>query len=253
MLKTVARLGAPLLIVVAMAAPALAHVTVQPNEAVLGSFSRFVVRVPNEKPDEATTKIEVQLPPLAFVSFEPKEGWERKETTGEFEEPIEAFGEELTEGITKVVCSGGRIEPGEFLEFGFSAKMPDEETGLTFAALQTYEGGEVVEWTGAPDSESPAATVQVYDIGAQEGEGQLGVLARLASDEDADPGDEGGTDAPAGEGGEADEDADAETAASQTDEEGDDMLPTLLSGAALFVALIALVLALRKRDVPRSE
>lgn len=245
MLKKAARLGASLLIVVAMAAPAVAHVTVQPNEAVLGSFSRFVVRVPNEEPDAGTIKIEVQLPPLAFVSFEPKEGWQRKETTGEFDQPIEAFGEKLTEGVTKVVWSGGRIGPGEFLEFGFSAKMPDAEETLTFRALQTYEGGEVVEWTGAPDSEAPAAQVAVYDIGAEEGEGQLGVLARLAAAQDTtEPAPEetstetGDTDTPSEDG--------ADLASDTQDDDEDSMLPTFLSGAALLAALAALLMTLKR-------
>ena len=243
MLKNAARLGASLLIVIAMAAPAVAHVTVQPNEAVLGSFSRFVVRVPNEKPDAGTIKIEVQLPPLAFVSFEPKEGWERKETTGKFAEPIDAFGEELTEGVTKVVWSGGRIGPGEFLEFGFSAKMPDAEETLTFKAFQTYEGGEVVKWTGAPDSESPAAQVAVYDIGAEEGEGQLGVLARLAADDaPAEPDAEETTET---ETDPADEVDDVATDDADDDDE-DSMLPTALSGAALVAALAALFMSMRK-------
>ena len=246
MLKNTARLGASLLIVIAMAAPALAHVTVQPNEAVLGSFSRFVVRVPNEKPDEGTTKVEVQLPPLAFVSFEPKDGWDRKETTGEFEEPIEAFGEELTEGVTKVVWSGGLIAPGEFLEFGFSAKMPDAEEELVFKALQTYEGGEVVMWTGAADSEHPAAQVTVYDIGAQEGEGQLGVLSRLAaSEDDAEPAPEETEAGEAGSGAETD-DTDTDLASDETDG-SDNMMPTVLSGFALVAALAALLMSMKRR------
>jgi periplasmic copper chaperone A len=51
--------------------------TVQPDEAVVGSFSRFVVRVPNERDDATTTAVQVELPPLAFVSFQDSPGWER--------------------------------------------------------------------------------------------------------------------------------------------------------------------------------
>ena len=40
---------------------AFAHVTVQPQEAVQGSFSRFVVRAPNERPDASTIKVEIQF------------------------------------------------------------------------------------------------------------------------------------------------------------------------------------------------
>src|SRR5688500_13570725 len=166
--------------VLVLSAPALAHVTVQPNEGVVGAFARFVVRVPNERDDASTTKVTVEFPPLAFVSFEPKDGWKRSTETVESDEPIDVFGEEVTEGTGSVTWSGGEIGVGEFDEFGFSARMPDGEETLTFNAIQTYSSGEVVEWTGAPDSETPAAQVNVYDIGAEEGEGEIAVLAQLA-------------------------------------------------------------------------
>ena len=210
-------------LVVVVASPAAAHVTVQPNEAVVGTFSRFVVRVPNEKPDADTTKIVVKLPPLAFVSFEPKDGWKRKTKMVELEEPIEAFGQEITESVGRVTWSGGRIGPGEFLEFGFSARMPEGEETLEFRALQTYSDGEVVKWTGAPDSETPAATLATYDLGLDEGQGELGALAELRA---------GTADAPMDDDNDDDEGLETET---------------LLSGLALLVALIALVLALRRR------
>jgi uncharacterized protein YcnI len=211
--------------VVVFATPALAHVTVQPNEAIVGSFSRFVVRVPNERDDASTTKVTLELPPLAFVSFEPKDGWKRTQETVEFDEPLEVFGEEVTEGVGEVTWSGGEVAPGEFQEFGFSARMPDGEETLTFNAIQTYSSGEVVEWTGAPDSETPAAQLNVFDIGAEEGEGQLAVLARVAADE----------------GGETEAADDAE------EDEGSDSLGLILGGVGIALGLIAIVMASRGR------
>jgi len=219
--------------VLVLAAPALAHVTVQPNEAVVGAFSRFVVRVPNERDDAGTTKVTVQLPPLAFVSFEPKEGWKRTTKTIEFDEPIEVFGEEITEGVGSVTWSGGGIGPGEFDEFGFSARMPDAETALTFEAVQTYSSGEVVEWTGAPESEEPAALVNVYDIGAGESEGQLAVLARLNE---------------AAAAGTEDTGAEAEAA---DDGDTSDSLGLVVAGVALLLSVVALAMAATKR--PRAS
>ena len=218
----IAALGAAGVLV--LAAPALAHVTVQPNEALVGAFSRFVVRVPNERDDAGTTKVTVELPPLAFVSFEPKDGWKRTTETVEFDEPVEAFGEEITEGVGSVTWSGGEIGPGEFDEFGFSARMPDGETELTFNAIQTYSNGEVVEWTGAPDSDEPAALVNVYDIGAEEGQGEIAVLARLNE--------------AAGDDGAADDDED----------EGSDSLGLILGGLAILLSVGALVMAAPKRN-----
>lgn len=214
----------------AVAAPALAHVTVQPNEAVIGEFSRSVVRVPNERDDAGTTKVKVELPPLAFVSFEPKDGWKRTVEMVEFDEPIEVFGEEITEGVGSVTWSGGKIGAGEFDEFGFSARMPDGETTLTFNAIQTYSSGEVVEWTGAPDSEEPAAQVEVYDIGAGEGEGQLAVLARL---------NEAAGEAAGGPATEGDEEDDKE--------ESSGSLGVLLGGLGVALGFIAILFSAPRR------
>lgn len=177
------------LALLAIATPALAHVTVQPNEAVTGSFARFVVRVPNERDDAATTKIEVQLPEsLVFVSFQPKPGWTRTSETRERSEPVEVFGEEVTEYVATVTWEGGRIEPGEFEEFGFSARMPEEPTTLEFPAIQTYSSGEEVRWIGPEDSEEPAGRVATYSLGqGEDAPGQLELLSELAGDEQAAP------------------------------------------------------------------
>ncbi|MGH2752986.1 MAG: YcnI family protein [Actinomycetota bacterium] len=158
--------------------PAGAHVTVQPNEAIAESFAKFVVRVPNERDDASTTKIEVGLPPLAFTSFQDVPGWEREEEKVEFDEPLEAFGSEITEGVGTVTWTGGEIAPGEFAEFPFSAAMPAGEEELVFDAIQTYDSGEVVEWVGEEDSDEPAARVSTVAFGgfAAEGAGELGVL-----------------------------------------------------------------------------
>ena len=46
----------------ALAATASAHVTLQPEEAPAGGFTRLDVRVPNERDDAGTTKVEVRVP-----------------------------------------------------------------------------------------------------------------------------------------------------------------------------------------------
>ena len=210
-----------------MAAPAAAHVTVQPNEAVAGSFSRFVVRVPNERDDASTTKVVVHFPPLAFVSFEDAPGWERKEKKGKFDEPLVVFDSEITEGIQTVTWSGGEVEPGEFTEFGFSARMPDEAETLTFEAIQTYSSGEVVEWAGAPDSDEPAPQLHSISLPVEEGQGQLSVLADLANDAGGDP------------------EVTVEGSAGEPEDE-DSNLGTILGGIGIALGAIALIVSLRK-------
>ena len=217
------------------AGTALAHVTIQPSEAVAGSFSCFVVRVPNEREDASTVKVEVKLPALAFVSFEDAIGWDRKEKAGEFDEPLEAFGQEITEGVLSVTWSGGEVQPGEFAEFGFSARMPDGDEDLVFEAVQTYSSGEVVEWAGAEDSEEPAPHLHAIPLPVEEGQGELAALAEIANRLDELEANSG-TAAPAPE--------------SDAEEEDSDNMGTMLGIAGIALGLIALVVALRK---PRSS
>lgn len=141
---------------------ASAHVTVNPSEVPADSFSRFAVRVPTERADADTTRIELQLPEdLAFVSFQPKPGWKRTETMVKLAKPItNDEGETVTERIGTVTWEGGNIAPGEFDEFGMSAKVPDTAgQTLVFPAVQTYSNGEVVHWIGDADADTPAPRV----------------------------------------------------------------------------------------------
>ncbi len=144
-----------------LAVPAAsAHVTVNPNEVPVDSFSRFAIRVPTERPTADTTKVVLSLPKgLFFVSFQPKPGWKRTVTMEKLDPPVELFGETQTERVATVTWEGGKIAPGEFDEFGMSAKVPAEQTTLVFPAVQTYSNGEVVRWIGAPDADEPAPRV----------------------------------------------------------------------------------------------
>ena len=145
-----------------LAVPAAsAHVTVNPNEVPADSFSRFAIRVPNETANTDTTKISVELPEtLAFVSFQPKPGWKRTVTMVKLDKPVtNDEGETVTERAGTVTWEGGKIAPGEFDEFGLSAKVPAEQTTLVFPAVQTYSNGDVVRWIGPPDADEPAPRV----------------------------------------------------------------------------------------------
>jgi periplasmic copper chaperone A len=145
-----------------VAAPAAwAHVTVNPNTAAAGSFARFDLRVPNEEANADTTRITVQLPEgLNFTSFQPKAGWTRTVTKVKLAKPVQSDDGPVTERIATVTWSGGKIAPGEFDEFGFTAQVPDKEgEELVFPAVQTYSDGHVVRWIGSEDADEPAPHV----------------------------------------------------------------------------------------------
>jgi len=112
-------------------AAAQAHVTLQPNTAQAGGYTRLDVRVPNERDDAGTTKVDVQLPPgFISASYEPVPGWDVKVAMGKADEPIDAGeGLESDTQVSRITWTGdgkqGKIGPGEFQDFGLSLKMPD--------------------------------------------------------------------------------------------------------------------------------
>ncbi len=138
--------AAVLVATLAVASAASAHVTLQPSEAPAGDFTRLDVRVPNERDNAGTTKVEVEFPPgFVFVSTEPVPGWTAKITKRKLDKPMEVVGEQQSEEVNTITWTGdgktGIVKPGEFQDFGLSVATPDKPgTKLTFKALQTYAG-----------------------------------------------------------------------------------------------------------------
>jgi uncharacterized protein YcnI len=153
----------------AVATAAVAHVTVNPRSVNTGSFARFDVRVPNERPDAGTVKVELQFPEdvvLRSVSVQPHTGWTHTIQRRTLDTPVETEGGQTVTEVVSLITweaeSGVQIAPGEFEEFGLSVgPMPEAPTTLTFKAIQTYSSGEVVRWIDAPDAELPAPQVNV--------------------------------------------------------------------------------------------
>ena len=185
-------LAAAMAVALALVPAAGAHVTLQPPEAPAGGFTRLDVRVPTERDNASTTKVEVQFPPgFLSVSSEPVPGWNAELTMRKLDKPVEQFGEQVTEEVDTITFSGGEIGPGEFQDFGLSVAVPEGKAGsmLTFKAVQTYSNGEVVRWIGPPDSEEPAPQVELT---AAEGEEAASAPAQQqqapAASEDDDEG-----------------------------------------------------------------
>jgi uncharacterized protein len=154
------------IVVAALAVPAAAdaHVTLQPNTAPAGGFTRLNVRVPNERDDANTTKVVLQLPDgFAEASFEPNPGWTVDVKKAKLAKPIQTDDGEVTEGVKQITWSSKQgIPPGAFMDFGLSVQVPGKAGDtLTFKALQTYSNGEIVRWIGPEGSDNPAPTVMV--------------------------------------------------------------------------------------------
>ena len=178
------------------ATAAQAHVTLQPKQAPAGGFARLDVRVPNEDDAKATTKVVVQMPPgFAEASYEPVPGWRVAVAKRKLATPVKTDeGDTLTEEVDRLTftATGKGIAPGQFQDFGLSVGLPDKPAGtkLTFKALQTYAGGNVVRWIGAPDSEHPAP--QVTLVAGDQPAAAAAPATAAASDEKDDDGDGNG-------------------------------------------------------------
>ncbi|GGO49333.1 membrane protein [Streptomyces daqingensis] len=176
--------------VVLCAGPALAHVSVDPEEAEQGGYSVVNFKVPNERDDAATTKVEVNLPadqPLASVMPQPVPGWDVKVTKSELDKPIEMHGEKIDEAVTKITWTGGKIGKGEFQQFPVSmGELPKDADQIVFKALQTYEDDEVVRWIeepkeGEPEPENPAPVLKLAPAAASGSDAKNGASAEKTS------------------------------------------------------------------------
>jgi uncharacterized protein len=172
--------------VLVLSGPAFAHVSVQPEgEAAKGGYATVNFKVPNERDNASTTKLEVSFPtdhPLASVMPEPVAGWTAKVTTSKLDKPLEMHGESISEAVTKVTwtATGKGIEPGFFQKFPLSiGALPEDADELVFKAVQTYSNKEVVRWIeeqqeGAEEPENPAP---VLALSAASEEGHHGASA----------------------------------------------------------------------------
>jgi uncharacterized protein YcnI len=153
------------LIAVALGLPvsaALAHVEVEPAEAVVDEQQEFRLRVPTEG-DVATQGVEVTFPDSVVVaSFGgPPPGWSLQ------------IVEEANGRISGAIYRGGEIPPGQHADFTLLA-TPNELGTTVWRVEQIFANGSTKLWTGPPDqpgaipveqagAPGPAAAVEVVE------------------------------------------------------------------------------------------
>jgi uncharacterized protein YcnI len=137
-LVVVAALG---LVIVAQAG---AHAELTPKSVPAGSVSTFTLSVEGEK-SAPTVKVAMRLP-SGMANLKPADvsGWQVKL------------------GGRVITWTGGRIAQGKTGEFPIAGQFPRTPgKTLKFPVVQTYRGGEVVRWIGAPSSAEPAPTIRL--------------------------------------------------------------------------------------------
>lgn len=138
-------LGAAVASLMALAAPAWAHVEINPGQAAAGSRVRLGFEVPHGCGESATVKLSVELPAGVTDPAPEGAGW-ASEVKGNV-----------------VTWSGGKLEPHALGVFGMTVTLPNTP-GVTihFRSVQFCEQG-VNRWVEIPgpgqheyDLESPA-------------------------------------------------------------------------------------------------
>ncbi|MFD3492403.1 YcnI family protein [Streptomyces sp. NPDC058690] len=157
--------------VLTAAGVAFAHVTVHPDSYAKGATDGVLTfRVPNEEDAADTTKVQVFLPtdhPVLGVLVTPQDGWTAKVTTTRLKSPVKTDDGTITDAVSQITWSGGRIRSGEYQDFDVAfGQLPDDTAQLGFKTLQTYSDGKVVRWIeetqkGAEEPENPAPVLKL--------------------------------------------------------------------------------------------
>jgi uncharacterized protein YcnI len=133
---------------------ASAHVAVNPQEVIQGTFQEFTVRVPNEK-NIPTMKVELDIPADVDISqLNPAPGWKydlTKDPSGK---------------ITKITwaSTGNGLSESEYEKFNFAGLISKKTTAIGWKAHQTYKDGSIVDWVGDEKSDTPAPFTKVIPV-----------------------------------------------------------------------------------------
>lgn len=185
------------LVVASAAAPASAHVSIDPATTEAGAFTVLDFGIGHGCEGSATTKIEISMPeeiPQATLVRHPL--WTGEKVTEEFDEPItDSHGNEITERVAQVVYTSTEPLPDDVRDsVAISVQLPDAagET-LAFPVVQTCEQG-ANPWTEVAaegqdphDLDFPAPTLTITEA-AGDGHGQGEEEADAQGDEAAPDG-----------------------------------------------------------------
>jgi uncharacterized protein YcnI len=130
--------------VIAGATAAFAHITLETQEAKVGSTYKAVLRVPHGCDGKATRAIRVQIPEgVIAVKPMPKPGWKLETVKGKYAKSYQLYGAAVGDGVKEVVWSGGEL-PDEFYdEFVFRGVLTESLAAgdaVHFPVVQECDG-----------------------------------------------------------------------------------------------------------------
>jgi periplasmic copper chaperone A len=153
---------------------ALAHVTLETQEAPVGSTYKAVFRIPHGCAGAPTNVVRVKVPEgVIAVKPQPKAGWALEKIKGAYAKSYDYHGTPSSEGVKEIVWSGGNLGDDEYDEFVLraylTAGLPVGEM-LYFPVVQECPEGKAERWIEIPaagqsgdDLELPAPGIKLLE------------------------------------------------------------------------------------------
>ncbi len=146
-----------------------AHATLEVNEATQGGVYKGVVRIGHGCNGSPTLNVKIKIPEgIVNVKPMPKAGWTVSTVKAPLAQPYESHGKTITEGVSDITWSGGKLLDEHYDEFVFRSSISARaEAGSTLyiPVTQTCETGQAA-WTQIPvagedakNLKSPALTL----------------------------------------------------------------------------------------------
>lgn len=160
-----------ILAAILLSAPATAHVTLEPAQAVAGSNLRAALRVPHGCGAAATERIELRFPEGVIMARPmPVPGWRINIVRAPLNPPIDnGHGGLIREHVAGITWEGGPLPDEHYGEFVVMFRVPDRAGETVHLPVMQYcTGGAVAAWVEIPqagrrvtDYPHPAPTLRV--------------------------------------------------------------------------------------------
>jgi uncharacterized protein YcnI len=145
---------------------ASAHITLEKQEAKVGSGYKAVFRVPHGCAGAATVGIHIQIPEgVINVKPQPKPGWQVATVKGKYDKSYTLYGNTLTEGVKQVDFTGGNLPDDFYDEFVLNTTLAGDlkpDTTIYFPVVQDCATG-TDRWIEIPEA---GKTAEDYEMPA---------------------------------------------------------------------------------------
>ena len=129
---------------------AQAHTTIWPRESMAGAMEKYTVRVPAES-QVMSKGAELEVPDGVLVqTIGVPAGWK--------------YDVKRQDGRIVAIAWHMDIKPGEFAEFTFVARNPENQNQLVWKLREVFADGKVTDFTNGPQGIYPTAVVKLTPL-----------------------------------------------------------------------------------------